>query len=127
MTPPILPTRLLTFEEYLEFEQASSQRHEFVAGEVYAMSGPTRRHGRVVGNVFARLHAAARGGPCEAFVEAIMLQQEDLRGDASMLLSCPEVMLTLDQIYEGLAPLTVKEMEAIGYGAEGAPAIIAPV
>ncbi|HEY7567370.1 MAG TPA: Uma2 family endonuclease, partial [Gemmatimonadaceae bacterium] len=53
--------------------------------------------------------------------------EEDLRGDGSIVLSCPEVMLTLDQIYEGLAPLTVKEQEAIGYGAEGAPPIIAPV
>jgi hypothetical protein len=28
-------------------------------------------------------------------------------------------LLTLDQIYEGLTPLTVKEMEAIGYAVEG--------
>lgn len=54
-------------------------------------------------------------------------QQEDLRGDGRIMLSCPEVMLTFDQIYEGLAPLTVKEQEAIGYGAEGAPPITAPV
>lgn len=28
---------------------------------------------------------------------------------------CPETALTLEEIYEGLAPLTVREMEAIGY------------
>lgn len=45
-------------------------------------------------------------------------QQEELNGDGAISLRCPEVLLTLDQIYEGLAPLTVKELEAIGYGVE---------
>ncbi len=52
--------------------------------------------------------------------------QEELRGEGMIRLLCPEVALTIDQIYEGLAPLTVKEQEAIGYGAEGAPPITAP-
>jgi Uma2 family endonuclease len=47
-------------------------------------------------------------------------QETDLQGDGSIPLTCPEVALTLDQIYEGLAPLTVKELEAIGYGVETA-------
>ena len=41
-------------------------------------------------------------------------QQEDLQGEGAISLSCPEVLLTLDQIYEGLAPLTANELEAIG-------------
>ena len=205
MTPLIIANRLLTFEDYLEFEEASPLRHEFVAGEVYAMEGASRRHGRIVGNIYMRLRTAAAGGPCEAYLVGLQLrvgndiyypdaivacspsdtdnhrvneprllvevtspstarvdrtnklqayrsipslttyliveqasrrvvrhwrdtsgewQQEDLRGDGTMMLSCPEAMLTLDQIYEGLAPLTVKELEAIGYGVEGSP--IAP-
>jgi Uma2 family endonuclease len=44
--------------------------------------------------------------------------QEDIHGEGTIPLPCPEIDLTLDQIYEGLAPLTVKEAEAIGYGAE---------
>ncbi|MGQ0643127.1 MAG: Uma2 family endonuclease [Gemmatimonadaceae bacterium] len=47
-------------------------------------------------------------------------QQEDFQGDGAIMLHCPETLLTLDQIYEGLAPLTVKELEAIGYGIETA-------
>jgi Uma2 family endonuclease len=193
------PQRQLTFEDYLEFEENSSVRHEFVAGEVYAMSGETRRHGRIVGNLLFHLRAAASAGRCEIYVNAIKLrvgddvyypdaivtcsatdqddrwvrepcllievtspstarfdrleklnayrkipslhayliveqawrrvvrhwrdasgvwQQEDLQGDGAIQLSCPEVVVTLDKIYEGLAPLTVKELEAIGYGVE---------
>jgi Uma2 family endonuclease len=44
--------------------------------------------------------------------------QKNLESDGSIALPCPEISLTLDQIYQGLAPLTVKEMEAIGYGVE---------
>lgn len=44
-------------------------------------------------------------------------QEEDLRGNGRISLFCREIALTLDQIYEGLDPLTVKEMEALGYGA----------
>lgn len=47
-------------------------------------------------------------------------QQEDLQNEASISLPCPELSLTLDQIYRGLAPLTVKELQAIGYEVEDA-------
>ncbi len=36
------------------------------------------------------------------------------------MIPCPEVLLTLDQIYEGLASLSAKELEAIGYALENA-------
>jgi Uma2 family endonuclease len=42
-------------------------------------------------------------------------QTDELVGDGTMSIACPETTLTLDELYEGLAPLTVKEMEAIGY------------
>ena len=36
----------MTVEEYLRFDEGSPARHEYVAGEVYAMSGVTFRHNR---------------------------------------------------------------------------------
>lgn len=38
--------------------------------------------------------------------------EEDLQGEGTITLPCPEIALTLDHIYEGLTPLTVQEMEA---------------
>jgi Uma2 family endonuclease len=35
-----------------------------VSGELYAMSGATLRHTAIVANIGARLHTAARDGPC---------------------------------------------------------------
>ena len=57
----------MTVEEYFRFEETSPVKHEYVAGEVYAMSGATVRHNRIAGNVFLRLSPAARSGPCEVF------------------------------------------------------------
>jgi Uma2 family endonuclease len=54
------PSRQLTVEEYLAFEHASADRHEYVAGAVYAMTGASRRHNRIVGNVVNRLWTAVR-------------------------------------------------------------------
>ena len=33
----------LTVEEYLAFEESSSDRHEYVAGQIYAMSEPLQQ------------------------------------------------------------------------------------
>jgi Uma2 family endonuclease len=76
MTQPI-PSRPLTVEEYLRLEEASPERHEYVAGEVHAMTGASLRHNRIVGNIFGRLWAAARGGPCTPHVEAVKLRVAD--------------------------------------------------
>jgi Uma2 family endonuclease len=52
----------MTLEEYFDFEERSRTRHEYVDGEVFEMSGTTRRHNDIVGNVYMRLRTAARGG-----------------------------------------------------------------
>ena len=54
----------MSVEEYLRFENAAPTKHEYVAGEVYAMEGGTVRHARIVGNLAGRLQMASRGGPC---------------------------------------------------------------
>lgn len=58
----------MTVEEYFRFEEGSPIRHEYVVGEVYAMSGATVRHNRIVGNIFVRLFPAARQRPCDVFM-----------------------------------------------------------
>lgn len=63
--------RPLSSDEYLRFEASSPVRHEYVAGEVYAMTGGTLRHNQIAGNIFARLFAAARGGPCRVYMNDV--------------------------------------------------------
>ena len=60
-----LPT--MTVEEYFRFDESSPANHEYVYGEVYAMSGATVRHNRIVGNLFVRLSVAAKPSACDVF------------------------------------------------------------
>src|SRR5829696_3064439 len=67
-----LPT--MTVEEYFRFEETSPVKHEYVAGEVYAMSGATARHDRIATNVLVRLSLVARPGPCDVFSDSMRVQ-----------------------------------------------------
>jgi Uma2 family endonuclease len=84
--------RLLTAEEYLEFEQTAELRHEFVAGTLYAMSGPSESHHRIAGNLFAAFHAHLRGGPCNAYISDFKLRlkagQEDVFYYPDIMVAC---------------------------------------
>ena len=66
--------RTMTVEEYFQFEEGSEVRHEYVAGELYAMSGATLRHMAIVANIGTRLHGAAGDGPCWAVMNDIRVR-----------------------------------------------------
>ena len=61
-----LPQRM-TLAEYLAFEETATDRHEFHDGEVLAMSGGTRPHGRLTANLTRRLGERLDGTPCENY------------------------------------------------------------
>lgn len=52
-------------DEYLEMERASSVKHEYLDGHVYAMAGGTRRHNRIAVNLLTVLTTYLRGHSCQ--------------------------------------------------------------
>ena len=84
------PRRLLTLEEYLAFEERSPVRHEYVAGEVYAMSGETTRHNLIALNVASALRAAARSRGCRVFMEGVKVQVLDRVYYPDVMVACGE-------------------------------------
>jgi len=66
LAPPLQPYRF-TVEEYLAFERASDERHEYLDGVIYAMAGESPDHGRICVNLVATLVARLRGSNCEVF------------------------------------------------------------
>ena len=54
----------ITREEYLQGELVSDIRHEYVAGNVYPMSGGTLNHQRIAGNFMRLTGNQLAGKPC---------------------------------------------------------------
>jgi Uma2 family endonuclease len=65
---------MMSLEAYLEFEEGSPIKHEYVGGEVYAMSGVTTRHNLINLNVTRHLHKAARARGCRVFAAEVKLR-----------------------------------------------------
>jgi Uma2 family endonuclease len=56
-----------TFREYLAIEQVSREvKHEYVAGEVFAMAGGPVEHSALASALLGLLFGHLRGGPCRA-------------------------------------------------------------
>jgi Uma2 family endonuclease len=56
-----------TEAEYLAFERDSEIKHEFIDGEIYAMSGASRHHNLITASVIATLYNQLRGKDCETY------------------------------------------------------------
>lgn len=61
-TPP-----LMSVEEYLELEENSTIKHDYIDGHVYAMAGGTVDHGVIAVNAASLLRPRLRGGPCRVY------------------------------------------------------------
>lgn len=62
------PKIYVTPEEYLAYERRAEYRNEYLDGEVFAMTGASRKHNLIAGNVFAELKRKLRDRPCEAYI-----------------------------------------------------------
>jgi Uma2 family endonuclease len=80
MNQPAFKTPL-SVEAYLEGELHAEVRHEYLAGEVYAMTSASAAHSLIAGNLFAVLHAHLRGGPCRVFMSDMKLRLRHGRDD----------------------------------------------
>jgi Uma2 family endonuclease len=69
----------MTVEEYLQFDESAPLKHEYVAGEVYALSGVTIRHNIIALNVATTLRAFAGNGPCRVLATDVRLLVADDR------------------------------------------------
>ncbi|PSF36233.1 hypothetical protein C7H19_13575 [Aphanothece hegewaldii CCALA 016] len=57
----------LTVEEYLKFEEESPLKHEYIDGQVYAMSGTTDTHNTITLNLALLIRNHLRGTNCRVY------------------------------------------------------------
>lgn len=66
MSSPI--PSFVTPSEYLALERKSEIRSEYLAGRIFAMSGASRRHNLIAGNLHGLLWPQMRGRTCETYL-----------------------------------------------------------
>lgn len=79
----------LSEHEYLSGEKISQLKHEYIAGEVFAMAGASRNHERIAGNIYAKLLQQLTNIPCEPF-------SSDLKVKALNNFYYPDVLVVCD-------------------------------
>lgn len=64
----------ISIEDYLAGEMVSEIKHEYVDGQVFAMTGASLNHDRIAGNVFGELRNHLRNQPCEPFTSDVKVK-----------------------------------------------------
>jgi Uma2 family endonuclease len=80
----------MTVDDYLEFEENSPVRHEYVNGSIYAMSGVSVAHARIARELVVAVGGHLRGGPCEPFSASLKLL---IRTDIDEIFYYPDMMI----------------------------------
>ncbi len=117
------PQAKTTVADYLAFERASTERHQFVDGEIFAMAGESLAHSTINANIIISLGSQLRGKPCRVLspnmkIRSGAMDDRSMKGlfsyaDASVVCDEPrfydkqqDVLLNPKLIVEVLSPST---------------------
>src|SRR6266404_4993599 len=84
---------LVRVEDYLEGEEASELKHEFIDGAVYAMAGATIEHNLIALNIATSLRSHLKGKPCKVVMSDVKVRLKSLDHDVFYY---PDVMVGCD-------------------------------
>jgi Uma2 family endonuclease len=110
--------RTYTAEDYLALERNSSQaKCEFINGQIFAMTGASRKHNLIGVNIARELSTQLKGRPCEAYVSDMRVKAAEansyLYPDVSIVCGKPEfedshvdILLNPTVLIETLSPST---------------------
>lgn len=84
---------LFTVEEYLEAEQRSEIRHEYLYGTIHAMAGGSRRHNQICLAIASVLQRKIRKGSCQAYMNDVKVLVRTRLGE---IFYYPDVMVGCD-------------------------------
>ena len=86
--------RPLTVADYLVGEDASDIRHEYIGGQLYAMTGASDRHGLITLNIATFLRPLVRGTGCQIFANDMKVR---LRIGGDDIFYYPDLLLSCDK------------------------------
>jgi Uma2 family endonuclease len=81
----------ITPDEYLEMEEKSEIKHEYIDGYVYAMAGANDPHVTIASNAFGMIRSHLRGSGCRVYISDMKARIDSLKR-----FYYPDVMVTCD-------------------------------
>jgi Uma2 family endonuclease len=76
--PKDAPRHFYSLDEYFALENAGHVRYEYWDGDIVCMSGGSKEHTQIDGNVHYRLRVKLSGGPCRAFTSELPVKTPTL-------------------------------------------------
>jgi Uma2 family endonuclease len=101
-----------TPEEYLALERAAEHKSEYLDGQIYAMTGASRKHNLIAGNVFRELSTQLRRRPCEVYMSdmRVKVSETGLYTYPDVVAVCGEPRFEGAEVDTLLNPLTIIEV-----------------
>ena len=85
--------KFISIEDYLFAEESSLEKHEYYKGEVFAMSGASINHNRIVRNALIAIGNYLDDKSCEVFPSDVRIHIE-----ANTLFTYPDLTIFCDEI-----------------------------
>lgn len=82
---------VITEADYLAGEQDGQQKHEYIDGQVYAMSGASANHNRLAGNLYGELRQHLKGQPCQAYTADMKIKIDTRYFYPDVMVDCSAV------------------------------------
>jgi Uma2 family endonuclease len=82
---------IVSVREYLEREQHSQVKHEYVRGQVYPMVGASRTHNKLTLTLASALRSHLLGSGCEVFASDMKVRIGDIFYYSDVLVTCSKM------------------------------------
>ncbi len=101
-----------TIEEYLAFENASEEKHEYYDGEIFAMSGAKVDHNIISSNLSTELGQVLKGKPCRPLGsdQRVYIPKNSLFTYPDISIVCGKVETKEDDEWNMLNPTVIIEI-----------------
>jgi Uma2 family endonuclease len=105
-------SRKYTIGEYLEIENASSEKHEYYNGDIFSMSGAKYQHNLVTGNIYSALKVKLKGKVCTPLMSdtRVHIEKNSLFTYPDVSVVCGEPSFLNDDELNLLNPIVIFEV-----------------
>jgi Uma2 family endonuclease len=97
----------ISIDDYLALELTSDIKHEYIDGFIVAMSGASKNHNIITGNVLAAIHLHLRNMPCRPFSADVKVKVANKFFYPDMMVVCED---KTNNVYYTESPLLIIEV-----------------